>query len=228
MQPTDLAHLLPEYPLTPHLPIRPNISHGDRVATAQEAACVLHREVVVEEKIDGANVGLTFADDNLIVRNRNHILKKGYTARTEAKKQFSSLWGYGYRVRDQILQIHQKVGSPVGLYGEWLVIPHGTLYEFGKLRRDPFVGFALYCPIRKTFLDPFWTRSLLTGAGFRVPDLLATRIDRLEDLLPLTTQTSRLGPTLREGVVVKCGDGERTTGRFKMVREGFVPGRYFS
>lgn len=227
MQPTDLAHLLPEYPLTPHLPIRPNISRGDRVATMMEVSCLFNRDVVGEEKMDGANVGLTFHEDQLVIRNRNHILKKGYTARTEAKKQFAPLWGYGYRVRDQILQIHQRVGSPVGLYGEWLVIPHGTLYDFKKLKRDPFVGFALYCPVRKDFLDPTWTRSLLIEAGFQVPELLFTRISRLEDLPPLTTQPSRWG-AIREGLVVKCGDGERTTGRFKMVREGFVPGRYFT
>ena len=94
--------LLPQYPRTPHLPHKPNASEDDVVAQESETTVVWGSFVTIEEKIDGASVGIAVFDGHPIVRNRDHVLRKGYVKETAAKKQFTSLWNYFYQNEDEL------------------------------------------------------------------------------------------------------------------------------
>lgn len=222
-------YLLPEFPPTPHLPFQPNTGRGDVIASPEEARIIFSApRVTVEEKMDGACVGETYDGDQPVVRNRDHILTKGYVARTRAKKQFASLWNHAYQNADRHKALHRLVGTHVSVYAEWLVMPHGTRYDRRRTKACPFVSFDLYLPEVGRYLDPLLSRYYLQEVGFARPDLLAAHVCSYEHLAALACEPSSWSEDdLREGVYVKVGDGQYLTHRYKMVRPGFVPGRYF-
>ena len=89
--------LLPEFPRTLHLPYKPNTQHGDLVAHDADILFGDEGNVWVEEKIDGASAGIAFIDGHPVIRNRSHILNKGFLKDTPAKKQFRPIWNWGPR-----------------------------------------------------------------------------------------------------------------------------------
>ena len=85
----SLVDNLPTYPRTPHIPYLPNISAGDIVGTEKEVSFLFNSpNLVIEEKIDGSNSAAMLCEDgNVIIRNRDHILNKGYLKATPSKIQ---------------------------------------------------------------------------------------------------------------------------------------------
>ena len=222
MRNTD--ELLPDYPRTRHLPWKPNASRDDLIATEREAAVIFESmQVTVEEKVDGANVGITRGP---VIRNRNHILHKGYHAKTAAKLQFAPIWNWYYD-HGPCFDRLEAIAGPVSVYGEWLLALHSVAYD--RLP-DYLLAFDLYDPELAGFLDPLRARYYLEYAGFTtVPLLRVGRLGSYEELEHLVYQPSILSSTAqREGVYVKVSDGERVTHRFKMVRHGFIAGEHFS
>lgn len=224
------SRLLPEFPSTPHLPFQPNTGRGDCVASEEEARIVFSApRLTIEEKADGAFLAMTLVEDEVLIRSRDHILRKGYKARTEAKRQFAPAWNHAHERRDALRRLHKRAGTPVAVCGEWLIMTHGTRYEPSFVKRNPFVAFDLYDPEAARYLDPLYARDLLTEAGFLVPILLdrfACSYEHLAELARGPSPWSTLDP--REGIYLKVSDGEYVTHRFKMVRPGFVPGRYLT
>ncbi len=219
--------LLPEFPRTLHLPYKPNTQHGDLVANEAD---VIFRSphVYVEEKIDGASAGMALIDEHPIIRNRNHILKKGFVKETPAKKQFTSIWGWFYENKKlfEFLDVITS-GRGVTVYGEWMWAQHGLYYD---QLPSWFIAYDLFCHDLGEFVETHVARTCLQKAGFAVPPLLHSgpvkSYEQLEELSlqpsPFTTQ----GP--REGVYIKISDGTLVTHRFKMVRQGFVQGGLWS
>jgi atypical dual specificity phosphatase len=216
--------ILPDYPRTRHLPWNPNASRDDLITTEDECRIIFRSDrVQVTEKVDGANVGMAKGP---IIRNRNHILRKGYTARTAAKKQFSSIWNWYYenaRLFDEL----ERLSPNTSVFGEWLLACHSVEYD---LLPSFFMAFDLYDYGSARFIDPFEARGILVAAGFTVvPELHRGRIKDPEQLAALLRQPSPFSSTdLREGIYVKVGDGQWVIDRFKMVRQGFIAGSHFS
>ena len=217
-----LLHLLPAYPRTINLPWKPNIDDGDIIATSEEARVIFTApHVVVEEKIDGASVGAALIEDNALIRNRDHILRKGYHKKTAAKMQFASIWNWFY---DHI-ELFKKINShgPYSVYAEWCLAAHGIYYDQLK---SLFNAFAIYDQCAGEFIDPEVGRKMLSEAGFVVPPLIHVgRIESYEQLEAWTREPSAFASnSLREGIYLKIGDGQWTTHRFKMVRADYVRG----
>jgi len=65
-----------KFPSTPHLATMPGIDiRGDKVLTESERDEFLTHELIVEEKVDGANLGLSFdAEGNIRAQNRGAYL----------------------------------------------------------------------------------------------------------------------------------------------------------
>ena len=64
-----------KFPSTPHLSIGDGVDiRADKVLSESERIAFLRQKIVVEEKIDGANLGLSFDPEGEIrVQNRGHI-----------------------------------------------------------------------------------------------------------------------------------------------------------
>lgn len=216
--------ILPEYPRTKHLPWKPNASRDDLVAGEDECRIIFESDrVQVTEKADGANVGMAKGP---IIRNRNHILHKGYTARTAAKKQFSSIWNWYYG-HAHLFDELEKLAPDTSVFGEWLLACHSVEYD-----RLPswFLAYDLYDWRAERFVDPFEARRILAAAGFDlVPELHTGPVKDYAQLEGLAYQPSPFSSTnAREGVYIKVGDGRWVAHRFKMVRQGFLAGSHFS
>lgn len=215
--------ILPQFPRTLHLPWKPNAQRNDLVASEKEADVVLSSDrVEVTEKIDGANVGVAFLKNNLLVRNHNHILRKGYLKNTPAKIQFRPLWNWAYDHRELFVKL-----GPFSVYGEWMLAQHGL--EYNQLPAL-FIAHSLYDYEAGKFVDSILANSLLLDAGFNIaPVLISGNVASFADLEALTlSPASFTTKGQKEGVYIKVNDGCWTTHRFKMIRAGFVQGALWS
>ena len=219
--------VLPQYPRTPHLPHKPNTQREDLVASDKEVACIFTSTyVVVEEKIDGANVGMAKFDGHPIIRNHNYILNKGYQKQTPAKLQFKSIWTWYYK-HEHLFDKLADLAGPVSVYGEWMIAQHGLEYD---LLPSWFIAFDVYNYEEGKFMNPMQGSMLLKEVGFcTVPQLLKGTVDNYEQLEAFCQQPSPFTTKgLREGLYVKVSDEKWIIDRFKMVREGFKQGGLWS
>lgn len=200
-----------KFPRTPHLAwLGTTPPRGDKLLSVDEAATLLDRPVIVEEKVDGACLGLSVAPDGrLRAQNRGGYL----TAASHA--QFTPLWPW--LVRHEA-GLRDALGRGLILFGEWCYARHAVAYD---LLPDWFLAFDVFD--RAT--DRFWSRArreALTGRlGLAsVPMLAAGRFDRagLERLLG----SSRVGRTPMEGVYLRWEEGPWLVARAKLVRASWL------
>lgn len=218
--------VLPPYPRTMHLPWKPNTVRGDLIATEENCKVLFtEQSVVVEEKIDGAQCGMAYFDGHPIIRNRDHILSKGYHKQTPAKQQFKAVWNWFYDHRENFEAL-ARMGH-YSVYGEWMVAQHGLEYD-----RLPswFIAYDLYDYDAGQYIDSVRAKIFLRACGFHVvPELHKGPLDSWPQLEGMANGPSPFTTTgQREGVYVKVSDGQWITKRFKMVREGFVQGGLWS
>jgi atypical dual specificity phosphatase len=219
-----LKSKLPDYPRTMHLPHKPNTVRGDLIASSEEAALIFTSpRIVVEEKVDGANCAMMLMDGQAIVRNRNHILRKGYSKGTPAKMQFSSIWGWFYDNKEKFIKLNELMGYEAGVYGEWMYAIHGIAYD--KLP-NYFITYDVFDPDKGEWVDSLIARNALSEAGFNVVNLISQEpVASYEQLESWCESPSFYSTGERiEGLYIKVSDGHYINGRFKMVRNDFVQG----
>lgn len=193
--------LSPDYPSTPH---------WDGLAPSGTL------RVLATEKLDGANVGVFLEAGEVRVRNRTHVLRKGYVKDTPAKAQFRPLFGWAHAHKKALQKLERQLSQPVCVYGEWLWAVHGVLYP--RLP-NPFAAFALWKSHDRTFADPWLARDLLENAGFP----LVPEIGRGQVVDPswLSRRPTAFGEEILEGVVLSWGDGRDLVHLAKWVREDY-------
>lgn len=125
------------YGSIPHLPDSrsgPGDHHCDegqaRIATVRTRD--KHDTVIVQEKLDGSNVGVARIDDTLYP-----ITRAGYLATTSPYAQHHHFAKWVYANADRILKV-LRPGER--LVGEWLMQAHGTRYA---LTHEPFVAIDI-------------------------------------------------------------------------------------
>ncbi len=181
--------------------------------------------VCFEEKIDGANAGMVLGEDgHPIIRNRDHILTKGYLKDTPAKLQFRSIFNWFYDHKKSFEKL-QNIG-PYSVYGDWMYMAHGMQYD---LLPSLFVTYDLYQYDVDKFVDSTIAREILADCGFTVIQRLEIEDLTSDKLIELANESSQyVKDGKREGIYVKVSDGQWITHRFKLVREDFVQGALFS
>jgi len=209
--------ILPEFPRTAHLPVEPNAEHDDIVASDSSLFEFLKKTIYVEEKIDGTNLGVAVVGDNPIVRNRSHILRKGYDRRkTPAQIQYQRVWTWLYDNLELWRSLNKTLGFTASVYGEWLYARHVVAYN-----RLPslFIAYDIYNSDDKKFLPPSVAREMLLKAGFNVAPLISSGKYTANDLIAIRDGESVFSTVSpREGVFLKSEDGED---RYKMVSPWF-------
>lgn len=217
--------VLPCYFSVPHLPFEPNLGEGDHIATQEEIQVLLKHAVVVEEKMDGSNSAIYWGEPEPILRNRRHILRKGYQKDTPAKKQFVPLWNWAQENRKKFDKLAGFLGAAPVVYGEWCYAVHTLTYTVP----DWFIPFELYDPTRRIWIAPPMARSLLHEAGFvTMPLVYQGWISSLESLCVMRDGPSAYGAPQREGIFIKAYDDQQVLARFKMVVAGFSQGNHLT
>ena len=112
--------MIVKYPRTPHLE-GSGIQVGDDPAVA-DFSILAGRLIVVEEKLDGANSGLSFDEDgSLKLQSRGHYLDGG------AREKHFALFKTWASVHQRAFW--ERLGSRYLMYGEWLYAKHTVFYD---------------------------------------------------------------------------------------------------
>lgn len=202
------------FPHTPHLLwLGDVLPRADKVLTRQEAEAFLAHEVSVEEKVDGANVGLSI-DEGGSLRAQS---RGAWLARDTCHPQFRPLFRWMDAHRHALLD---HLPHHVLLFGEWGYAVHSVRYTHLP---DWFLAFDVYDRDAGVFWDMARRNALVETLGLaRVPQVAAGRFSLVN--VPLLLGPSQLVDGPAEGVYLKWAAGGDVTGRAKVVRQSFVQG----
>lgn len=201
------------FPHTPHLAwLGEGEPRDDKVLSKEEALALLSAPIRVEEKIDGANLGLSVGTDGkLRAQNRGQYLGSSY------RGQFTRLAAW---LAAREIALASALGQNLILFGEWCAARHSVEYE--KLP-DWFVAFDVYD--RKS--GRFWSAAkrdrFCARLGLAVVPVLREGRLSLAALRELVnSHRSLFGSGLIEGVVVRREEGDWLVSRAKLVAPGFT------
>lgn len=200
-----------KFPHTPHLAwLSKAPARADKVLSSEEASELLSGEVVVEEKVDGANVGISVgAGGEVVAQSRGAVLGPS------AHPQFEPLWPWLARRRYGLVE---ALGEGRMLFGEWCFAVHSIRYS--RLP-DWFLGFDVYDFEAGRFWSARRRDELLANLGVaRVPEIARGKYD-LGGLLRLLG-ASRLTDGPMEGLYVRRDVGDWLASRAKVVRAEFT------
>lgn len=200
------------FPHTPHLMwLGSGKPRGDKLLGPAEARALLAHEVVVEEKVDGANLGFS-VDERGVLRAQN---RGSYLDLVAPQGQWKLLAPWVSARRDALAE---ALTPDLMLFGEWCYAVHSVRYT--RLP-DWFLAFDIYDRARDEFWDASRRNLLAADLGLAVvPRLGHGRFDPSQ--LPALLDRSRLtdGPT--EGLYVRYEASGRLVARAKLVRAEFV------
>ncbi len=201
------------FPSTPHLAW---LGDGegpreDKVLSENERDFILAEEVLVEEKIDGANLGISFSEEGeLQVQNRGAWIR-----RDTCHPQFRSLWSW---LASREGDLADALWPHYILFGEWCQAVHSIHYT--RLP-DWFLAFDVFDRRDHSFWSPERRGELACAVRVeQVPQLGEGQFDL--DALKQLLGTSRCGTGPMEGLVVRRVVDGNTTSRAKLVQPEFV------
>lgn len=228
-----------KYPRTRHIQ-GSRLQPGDEDLEAIPFSRIAGRHVVVEEKVDGANVGIRFAPaGQLLLQSRGHSLAGG-----PREKHFTLFKQWATTLQGALAD---RLGGRYVLYGEWLHAKHTVFYD-----RLPhyLMEFDVLDTADGAFLDTPRRAALLAGLSLpAVRVLFSGRLRRLEDLTDLIgpshfiaaghldrlrADAERLGldidrvvretdpSMLMEGLYIKVEEDGVVKERYKFVRADFL------
>ena len=132
-----------KFPSTPHLATLEDVEVRDsKVLSEAERLDFLRHEVVVEEKVDGANLGLSFnSEANLSLQNRGTYLQVSGVGQWKKMEQW---------LNPKMDVLFESIADRFILFGEWCYARHSVYYN--RLP-DLFLGFDLYDKQAKNFFS---------------------------------------------------------------------------
>jgi hypothetical protein len=230
---------LHKYPRTHHLE-GSRLQPGDEDSQSIPLAALAGRYLVIEEKLDGGNAGISFdAAGRLWLQSRGHFLTGG--AREKHFDLFKR-WAYAHAGA-----LRGVLGHRFVLYGEWLYAKHTVFYD-----RLPhyFLEFDVLDTEAGTFLATAERRALLNGLPVASVPVLRTGPCRdLGEVTALLGPSLYKGPTWREslsaaarargldpeqigketdpsdlmeGLYIKVEEGGHVVERYKFIRASFL------
>lgn len=235
----SLSRPIRKYPRTPHL-TGSHLQAGDHDLKQIPLEDLKGLPLIVEEKVDGANSGISFTSEGeLLLQSRGHYLLGGPRERhfalfkTWASAHQYALWPV---LKDRYL-----------VYGEWMYARHTCFYD---TLEHYFLEFDVFDRKEQRFLSTARRRELLAGLPIRSVPVLhdgeITSRRQLRDLLGpskyrsprwrevLRETATRLGqdadrilretdPTdLMEGMYIKVEQDGEVVARYKWVRADFL------
>lgn len=138
-----------KYPRTPHLE-GSKFQNGDSDKDAIPISELNNKYLVVEEKMDGANSGISFEEGDLYLQSRGHYLTGGYR-----EKHFDLFKSFAY---NNIVELRDLLGDRYIMYGEWLYAKHTIFYD---ALPDYFMEFDIFDKLNKVFLSTYERMEML-------------------------------------------------------------------
>ncbi|RQO82213.1 RNA ligase family protein [Acidovorax sp. FJL06] len=201
------------FPHTPHLAwLGKNTPRDDKVLSHTEAQALLESDVIVEEKLDGANLGLSLALDNTLrAQNRGQYLAKPHAGQFARLPSWLTQHGEALR----------SVLTPnIIVFGEWCAARH-TL-DYAALP-DWFLLFDVYDRRAGRFWSSARRNALAHSARLATPPQVACgryTVSSLKKLVATRASHYRDGPL--EGVIIRRESAQWCDSRAKLVRADFT------
>lgn len=200
------------FPHTAHLAwLAPGNPRTDKVLSPPEVREVLSGEVIVEEKVDGANLGFSL-DGAGILRAQN---RGSYLDVDAPRGQWKPLKRWLARHRQALTE---ALGPDLMLFGEWCYALHSIPYT--RLP-DWFLAFDVFDRAQGFFWSAERRNLLLRPLGIRAVPELGRGQHTLEQLKQLLGN-SQLADGPMEGLYVRREEEGRLVARAKLVRAEFV------
>ena len=228
-----------KYPRTPHLE-GSRLQLGDTAADQVPVSSLVAGELVWEEKVDGANSGISVTEDvSIQLQSRGHILLGG-----AREAQFNLFKQWATALTDDFYLV---LGDRYTMYGEWCYAKHSVFYD--KLPHY-FLEFDIYDRVDNYWLDTDSRHTLIRDLPvvsvpvvYRgmvknkkgIESLIKPSLFKSENWLAnLRLQAERHGldpaqavkdteqSNLSEGLYIKHEKDGEVIGRYKYVRYNFV------
>ncbi|QDT96483.1 RNA ligase family protein [Gimesia aquarii] len=210
-----------KYPRTPHLFGSTGTDDDKHLGEQESIKFISDESLIVEEKIDGTNVGIHFKPDGqMVLQCRGHIITEGMHPQYDLFKQWAV-------VKRSVLE--KMLECNFILFGEWVYAKHSIHYQ-----RLPhyFFEFDIYDKQARVFLSLKRRLMLLEGTGIETVPVIYTgalKKKQLEKLIepsafnsefenPLTNQIDNL----MEGLYLRTESEGVVSKRAKFVRPEFV------
>jgi hypothetical protein len=226
-----------KYPRTQHL-VGSNKQVGDHDLNSVAFSEIQNRYLVIEEKIDGANCGISFTSDGeLALQSRGHYLGPS----NARERQFNLFKSWANGIADQLFDI---LGDRYLMYGEWMYAKHTVFYD--QLPHY-FMEFDIYDRKKEIFLSTAKRHEMLKGTSIVSVPVIKTgkfkSIKEISELLTLSLYKSKEWKDnlekasgdrcesvaketdqsdLAEGLYIKVESEDETIGRYKYVRSSFT------
>ncbi len=191
---------------------------------------------VVEEKVDGANVGIWFDGEEMQLQSRGHVLRGGAW-----EAQFAPMHGWAW---SRFAKLQSTLGEKYVLYGEWCYAKNKSFYDNLP---DYFLAFDVFDRESGYFLPTYRKEEIFFACQvlavpwmwkgpFRKVGAFASHIrkshfktpkwrDHLLDVAREAGVTDPMSTTdnsdYMEGVYIRIEDDTRVVGRMKLHREGY-------
>lgn len=184
----------------------------DKVLSHVEVDELLAYSVTVEEKVDGANLGVSLdATGEFRLQNRGQYLHQPF------HRQFSKLNAWLTTNADALFDaLHPNILA----FGEWCAARHSLDYDSLP---DLWLVFDVYDKLSGRFWSPARRNVWAATHGLSTVPTLAQGHFTLQELIQMVGKhpsAYRKGPL--EGLVVRASDAEWTDTRAKLVRVDFV------
>ena len=157
-----------KYPRTPHLFGSRGTDDDKHLDDFESSRFLTDASLIVEEKLDGTNVGIHFSADGVMnLQSRGHLITEGMHPQYDLLKQWAA-------VKRTVLEV--MLEDQFILFGEWVYAKHSVLY---KRLPHYFFEFDIYDKQSSAFLDLERRLKLLDGTGLQtVPVIHRGTLDR--------------------------------------------------
>lgn len=202
-----------KFPRTPHLFVVSGLDiRDDKVLSDQECQSFLNNNIILEEKVDGANIGISLSENgDLQIQNRGNYILPG------SHPQFNLIWDWAY---SRLTLLQKYISNDFIVFGEWCYAKHSIKYTSLP---DWFLGFDVYDKKKKVFLNNEFRNQLLKNINIEIiPTLDKGKYSRadLEKLLSISKSKFYSGPI--EGIYLRYEDSEKLIKRAKIVKKDFI------
>lgn len=201
------------FPHTPHIAwLGEGIPRDDKVLSPDEVASLLSGPVVVEEKLDGANLGFSVGPDGRFrAQNRGQYLIEPDAGQFRHLPEWMALHGTG---------LANALGETLIAFGEWCAARHSLGYT---ALPDWWLLFDVYDRHEGRFWSTPRRNALASALGLATVPRLAGGCYTLAMLQEgVERWESRYRHGVLEGVVVRRENDEWLLARGKLVRPDFT------
>lgn len=210
-----------KYPRTPHLFGSMGTDDDKHLGEEESQRFISDGSLIVEEKLDGTNVGIHFqSDGEMVLQCRGHLITEGMHPQYDLFKQWAAVKRF---------TMEDRLANRFILFGEWLYARHSVYY---RQLSHYFFEFDIYDKEAEAFLSLEERMKLIDGTGIEtVPVVYNGKLkrDALEPLIGPSQFDSQFDnpvtgrpDDLMEGLYLRTEANGVVSGRAKFVRPEFV------